>query len=276
MEIQAISVGHGINVDTVRAGVAHSVFARAANLLIEGEMWTLLAEDQGDLPLGVRLAVKDLTALGLRRGDPMNVRAGFLGIRSRAAIITIDCRAVSRWVPHGLSRLEPGLMDRLSVVEAVARDRAWSGSAAIARVAMTALKEREVGGNVLNGVIGRGPGSTPAGDDVLIGMLAVLHSRCSGAAGSVAAVRLARLIAPLLPTTTDISAHLLRQAMNGLFGRSLHELMLALTGDPPRPRLIDAVRQVVETGATSGADACVGVIAAAFSFLVPQDQGVAA
>ena len=275
-DVQAISIGYAINFDTARAGAVHSVFARAANLLIGREMWTLVVEDQADLPLGVRLAAPKLTSLGLRRGDPVNVRAGFLGLRSRPSIIAIDCRTVPRWVPCHQPRLEPGLTARLSVLEVVARDRAWSGSAAMASTATTAADQHDTHSNVLVSVVGRGPGATPAGDDVLIGILAVLQSACSGIAGTIAAARLARLIVPLLPTTTDISAHLLRQAMNGLFGRSLHDLLLALTGNPPPPRLTDLVRRVVETGATSGADTCMGVIAAASSFLVPRDQRIAA
>ena len=274
--IQAISVGHAVNVDTAAVGIVHSVFARAVNLLIRREMWTLVVEDQADLPFGIRIVTKDFTTLGLDRGDPVNVRGGFLGLRSRPSVVAIDCRAVPRWVPCPQSRLEPGLRDRLAVVAAAARDRAWSGSAAMAAAAMTALGKSDTHGNVLASIVGRGPGATPAGDDVLIGILAVLQTQCSGTAGVDAAVRLCRLIAPLLPTTTDISAHLLRQAMNGLFGRSLHELLLATMGGLPRPGLTDAVRRVVETGATSGADTCMGVIAAASSFLVPQDQRVAA
>ena len=87
-------------------------------------------------------------------------------------------------------------------------------------------------GSVLTCVVGRGPGLTPAGDDVLVGILAVLIHRRSGLAAAAAA-RLAGLIPPLLPTTTYISGQLLLQAMRGLFGRAVDELLSALTSDVP-------------------------------------------
>ena len=106
---------------------------------------------------------------------------------------------------------------------------------------------------VLAQVVGRGSGSTPAGDDVLIGILAVLRSPLSGAAGAEAADALRRALLPLLATTTDISGHLLRQAASGLFARNVHELIGALLGDPTPSQLNDRVARVIDTGATSGA-----------------------
>jgi hypothetical protein len=274
-DLQALSVGHALNVEIARSGVVHSVFAGAANLDMRAEMWTLLAEDGGDLPFGVRLAAKDLKLLGLQRGDRVNVRGGFIGIESRQRVLVVDCRAAPRWLPACQGRLDPRLSDRLSAVEAAARNRAWGGSADMADAIREALDHPDTLGGVLAGVIGRGPGLTPAGDDVLVGILAVL-SRRAGPAAAGAADRLAGLIPPLLPTTTYISGQLLLQAMRGLFARVVDELLSALTADSPPQRLNAAIRRVIETGATSGADTCMGVIAFAPSFLAPRHQRAAA
>jgi hypothetical protein len=130
--------------------------------------------------------------------------------------------------------------------------------------------------DVLAKVVGRGPGSTPSGDDVLVGILAVLKSPHSGAAGARAAESLGRALLPLLWTTSDVSGQLLRQAVKGLFSRDVHELVLALLGNPAPQQLRNTVRRVIETGATSGADTCMGLLAFAPSFLIPPEEKAAA
>jgi hypothetical protein len=82
--------------------------------------------------------------------------------------------------------------------------------------APVALDDTGALGEVLPGVVGRGPGVTPAGDDALVGILAILKSPCSGLAGDIAAERLAKMIPPLLSTTTAISAGLNRNAAGRL------------------------------------------------------------
>jgi hypothetical protein len=67
--IQALSVGHALVADSAGFGIVHSAFARAVNLMIRAEMWTLLAADKADLPCGIRVASADFDVLGLRSGD---------------------------------------------------------------------------------------------------------------------------------------------------------------------------------------------------------------
>jgi hypothetical protein len=261
--MQALSVGHALDVHSAGAGAVHSVFAHAVNAEIGGDLWTLVSADRADLPFGIRVACQGFDALGLRRGDRVNVRSGFVGFESGRAGVVVDCRAAPRWIPALQGALAPGLGERLRVVAVAAGHRAWPGSARMASAVMAALHEPAALRSVLPGVVGCGPGSTPAGDDVLVGILAVLTSPCSGATGAAAAGSLRRSVRPLLPITTDISAHLLRQAANGLFGRAVHELVCALIGSPAPRQLSEAVQRVIDTGATSGADMCVGLLAAA-------------
>src|SRR6516164_8192172 len=230
--IQVLSVGHALDADLAGFGIVHSVFARAVNLMIRAEMWTLLAADKADLPFGIRVASADFDVLGLRNGDPVNVRAGFVSIGSGSTCRVVDCRAAPRWLPARHNKTEPGLAGRLAVVAAAASDRSWYESARMAQTVRSALARRlELSvtlGEVLAKVVGQGPGSTPSGDDVLVGILAVLNSPASGAAGARAAESLGRAIFPLLRTTSDVSGQLLRQAVKGLFSRDVHELVLAL------------------------------------------------
>ena len=273
MQLQALSVGHCVDAGSAGLASVHSVFARAVNVEVRGDLWTLLGAERGDLAFGIRVASQDFEALGLRRGDRVHIRAGFVGIAAGAARLVVDCRAAPRWIPNPpQGTLAPGLRKRLRTVSAAASDRAWHGCAGMARAVVSALDEPDALADVLAKVLGRGPGSTPAGDDVLVGILAVLASPHSGAAGARAAQSLCCSMLPLLPTTTDISGHLLRQAAEGLFSRAVHELVCALIGDADPQRLRDTIQRAVETGATSGADACMGILACAPLFLPHDDR----
>ena len=274
--VQALSVGHALDADSVGSGIVHSVFARAVNLMIRAEMWTLLPAEKPDLPLGIRVPTADFDVLGLRNGDPVNVRAGFVSIGSGTTRPVVDCRAAPRWLPARLNKTEPGLAGRLAVLATAASDRSWYESAQMAQAVKSALEGSVALGDVLAKVVGRGPGSTPSGDDVLVGILAVLNCPCSGTAGAKAAQSLGRAILPLLRTTSDISGQLLRQAVKGLFSRNVHELVLALIGNPAPQQLQNVIQRVIETGATSGADTCMGLLVFAPSFLLPRAERAAA
>ena len=276
IQLQALSIGPSLNLFAPGVGFVHSVFAGATNLEVSGSLWTLLVADGADLPMGIRVAVRDFRTLGLREGDQVDVKSGFIGVGSSVSRFVVDCRAVPQWIPAYPGRLEPGLARRLAVVAADVCGRSWSGSAKMAHAVRSALEASDAIANVLASVVGRGPGLTPAGDDVLVGILAVLSSSHSGSAGAQVAKSLGQLILPLIPTTTYVSGHLLRHAANGLFGRAVHELLSALIGDQPRQKLAETVRRILETGATSGADTCEGLLAFAPTFLVPHDIRVVA
>ena len=274
--IQALSVGDALDADSVGFGIVHSVFVRAVNLMVGAQMWTLLPADKADLPLGIRVASADFDALGLRNGHPVNVRAGFVSIGSDRTGRVVDCRAAPRWLPAHPNKIEPGLAGRLAFLATAAANRSWHQSAQMAQAVKSALEGSVALGDVLAKVVGRGPGSTPSGDDVLVGILAVLNSPYSGTAGAQAAESLGRAILPLLWTTSDISGQLLRQALKGLFSRDVHELFLALMGNPAPQQLQNLIQRVIETGTTSGADTCMGLLAFAPSFLMPRAEKAAA
>ena len=274
--MQALSVGHALDVYSAGSGRIHSVFAHAVNVEIRRDMWTLLGAERTDLPFGIRVASMDFISLGLCRGNPVNARSGFIGFESRTARIVVDCRAAPRWTPAREHKPAWGLGQRLDLLSAVAKPLAWHGSIRMACAVVSALSNPDAPDEVVSGVVGCGPGCTPAGDDVLIGILAVLGSPHSGERGSAAFHSLRRSLRPLLPRTTDISAHLLRQAADGLVGRAVHELVGASIGNAGTSALREAVNRVVDTGATSGADMCMGLLASARSFLLDHDEREAA
>lgn len=271
--LQAVTMGHTLDVESPGSGVVHSVFARAVNLDLRGELWTLVAAEKADLPFGIRVGLSNLDPLRLRGGEAVSVRAGFVGIGAR---LVVDCRAASRWAPACPAEAAPGLTERLDVLRAAARHRAWPGSERMAHAVRTALQDGTGLGPVLAQVVGRGPGATPAGDDVLVGALAALTSPRSGRPGARAAALLCRSLLPLLSTTSDVSGQLLRQAARGLFCRDLHELVAAVIADTHARDLHESVRRVIETGATSGGDACEGLLAFAPLFFKTHSEVAAA
>jgi hypothetical protein len=125
---------------------------------------------------------------------------------------------------------------------------------------VAALDDRVALARVVPRVVGAGPGLTPAGDDVLVGVLAALGAVDDpGAAGRRR--RLVDALEPHLRGTTEVSAHLLRQASRGLIGAAAHRLRsVLLVGSTPAD--VDAaVARVLAVGATSGADAATGLLA---------------
>jgi Protein of unknown function (DUF2877) len=286
----AVSVGHCLDLETVRGGMVHSVFDHAVNLLVASDLWTLLDAGRHDMPFGIRVEPTRLAMVRPRPGDLVSVRSGFVGMASGAAAHVVDCRSAARWWPRRASRLARGLERRLAVVETTALVRAWCGASASADAvrsvvvgpdipppgALSPIDHSEAApcaasarAATLGSVVGAGPGATPSGDDVLIGAFAVLTAPEAGEPGATAARELAELIQPLLPRTTDISAHLLRQAADGRISRPLQDLIGALVADSDLETTRAAARVVVDTGATSGADTCMGVLAVAASFLLP-------
>jgi hypothetical protein len=270
VRVQAVSLGHTLDVVSPAAGVVHSVFAHAVNMTIRGDLWTLLADDKGDLSYGIRVGRPRFDCLGLRSGDAVRMRSGFLSLGTR---IVVDCRAAPRWEPPAEADLALGLEHRLARIAEATRGRSWPESQQMANAVRTSVHDADSLPEVLAGVVGRGPGATPSGDDVLVGILAVLTSPHSGSAGATAAQTLRKSLLPLLPTTTDISGHLLRQAACGMFSRDLHELRSALIEATPSCEQDLTLRRVLETGATSGADTCEGLLAfARFYFTSHRDR----
>lgn len=276
LAVQASTLGPEPDVNSAGAGRVHSVFAHAVNVAMGTELWTLLASGQADLAFGIRTVLDDLTVLGVRRDEPVAVRAGFIGIGTGSARVVVDCRSATRWQPTTPYAIATGLEQRLALLAAASAGRCWHESAVIARrVTAALLDEPQSLSGVLAQVVGRGPGLTPAGDDVLVGILATLRLTPSAWVATQAAI-LARSVEPLLASTTDLSAQLLRQAARGLFGRALHELVSALADDTAPGPLRERIDSAIAIGATSGADACAGVLAAARHFHLHSGERAAA
>jgi hypothetical protein len=126
---------------------------------------------------------------------------------------------------------------------------------------LTNAVESLVGGRVDESVIhwvGRGPGLTPSGDDVLVGMITALQFL--GAVDPAGLVLLREFIenAANRPTT-DISAEYLHYACRGMVTGIVRELLIALDRSNT-VAVLDAVDRLSRYGHTSGMDCLLGII----------------
>jgi hypothetical protein len=222
------------------------------------------------------LATRSGTLVPVTAG-PACLAPGGIGVRDRVALAPV----LARW--SGLAGSTPAAAIDL---------RAWHATAtavelripAVDRAAITAAQLAELDrglpaggfreraeeltrlarearngelGACVAATVGAGPGTTPAGDDVICGVLAGFD--LLGFAG--AHRRLGAAVAPLLPCTTRSSRHLLAAAAEGRYPEGLIGLAAALV--PASPPAVPAALAVLgRWGASSGLDQATGFAAA--------------
>jgi hypothetical protein len=105
---------------------------------------------------------------------------------------------------------------------------------------------------------GLGPGLTPAGDDFLIGLMAALTLSQPILAQNLTSAAACTLIGnTAAQRTTRLSAQWLQAAARGEFGAAWHQLANALE-KADQGQIEPAIRRILASGATSGADALRG------------------
>jgi len=177
------------------------------------------------LPCAVRLGIdSDGAGLhGVRRSDSATVGQGVV------AAGTLSVRVARWWAPR---RPRPGLDPRRLP--------------ALARLLVDHPAPVQVEAPVSD-LVGLGPGLTPAGDDVLAGMLVALHHT------PTAARELAAEILPLAAHgTTALSATLLNHAAQGYAVSALLDLADLVAGHGAARHLPAAVARLVDVGHSSG------------------------
>lgn len=116
-----------------------------------------------------------------------------------------------------------------------------------------------------NGLLGKGPGLTPEGDDIIVGALAS-YRLLGRATGLAANGFLANVERSLVPTarrrTTRLSASLIGHALHGEVADALGRLMRAFAG---RAELIPAVRALSALGHSSGPAMAFGAVRGAWA-----------
>ena len=263
-------------------GTVLATFERSAYLDLANRVVALAS---ADLPLGpLVIAVRDFEALrALRPASIVTLRDG----RMRLGSISVDLESARTWDPSlaadgdATRDVAPAARDAAidelftgapagSIVDLLAPNRPASvhpthtvllkaldrGLAAIGDVLSGRHDPDAVAGIIGTDVAGRGPGLTPSGDDLLIGVLHALTvwPRLAGAANAPT-VR-AIIVNAARPRTTRISGAYLDAAGHGWAAEPWHALMRSFREPPVSTRA--AVRRLLRIGETSGADALTG------------------
>lgn len=270
-------------------GTVHSVFATACNLAVGDLLIVVHDAAKPHTPTSVRVAATGDApwSPATHRGDDVLQRDGVLSFGEHV----LDLRHLPVWtrtprarptIPHptpldsdrhrsmvmtaietaGASRaadVDPQLVERVRVLGF--------------RIAMAVRAGAgRPGGGPTNGeisegveqavrrLIGFGSGLTPAGDDALIGLLAVLDRRRDEPGTPRVLTGLHAAIQRHLHRTTDVSAHYLRLALEGHFGESLEDLLDAIDAQAPVATLHTRTTDVLSLGSTSGSDTVRGLL----------------
>jgi hypothetical protein len=237
-----------------RAGRVHSVFERALNL--EWHDGRLLAL-QGPGPLRAPFAASLAWFPGAtlpRPGLPVWRRDDMLVVDG----IVLDPRGalgVDTTMPEAGAGLHPALAVLAAPLPVAPGLLSAVGHAARSRLA-EGVRGRDPVAFIQGalGLLGLGEGLTPAGDDCLVGALAVLHrfARPWLSAHPEIAATVGRAA---VHATTAIAREFVAQALAGRFSESLLDLLTAESAD----EVGGAAARLSQSGATSGADTLAGV-----------------
>jgi hypothetical protein len=271
VSLAVVSIGHLVPREDAIWHV-HSVFARACNFVRHDLLITLLAAGgdagPGTLVLEPDERHRDLRAL-FAAGDAMDLH----GRIARTARVELRLASAALWRPAPPCACQPrqhiDAQRRIAAARlAQHRRRASSvidreaGAVVDALAAATRARDEQAALPSIERLIGWGEGSTPAGDDFLLGWLAALErlgrrdeplerfARSAGAAIERAAAQ----------RTTALAAHALRLAARGHHGACVVELCDALLCADRADRLDAALERVFALGATSGADIVSGLL----------------
>jgi hypothetical protein len=257
-------------------GRVHSVFARVVNVIVpDGTLFTLASREVDDAPDTLVVDLRSFDGSGVAIGAPVAARDGVLAVGRRLAIHVDGARP---WVPllpwypaqdASLRRNLEALREHVAGLDSSSGGDAQpqSSAAAIAATARLALHATALGRALEradletarvqgDALVGLGQGLTPSGDDVLVGLFAVLHLP----GGPCERFRdLGRqIVARAAQRTHAISLCALRAAAEGRVRARVATLLSALIAGE-RETMLVALRAVLAIGSTSGRDIVAGI-----------------
>ncbi|MHB0858116.1 MAG: oxamate carbamoyltransferase subunit AllH family protein [Anaerolineae bacterium] len=270
----------------------HSVFRRVVNLQgTAGDWVTLACPEVGNLPRGIVVdAAPDLNfKLMLRPGQDVTIANGLLV----AGTLLVDLSDASTWDPClARDELTPWVRNwperwatawsallahappeslpmatRTKKVDLAPPIARLLGQAVDRLVSTCRALESERAGVAASALVGLGSGLTPAGDDLLVGLLAGLWLRYARSDGAerVFVQHLAWQVGKAADRTTDVSRVYLLSAARGCVSQKLKDLATSIVLPAPRgvealPEVEWRVRDALSVGATSGADGVYGLL----------------
>lgn len=258
------------------ARVLH-VFDRVCNLVNrENEIISLVTAEVGPGPFSLLLPLdtRYTFAQWIVPAAPVLAQENALAVGG----LTVDLQNVPVWRPippwdelHGCPDKRRARMSLLRLMLSAHFGRDDRQRPAFGRLFgshsdafLNALASRDMAGcqAKAENLAGLGQGLTPAGDDWLMGALYALWSTWPV---DEARPWASAILAAAAPRTTLLSAAWLKAAAWGEAGEPWHEFVETILGDQDAT-VISAVRRILATGHTSGADALAGYLAVVTQF----------
>jgi hypothetical protein len=269
-------------------GAVHSVFHQACNIRLDnGRLLVLLGPQLGNVPHGVRLDVP--AGFGFSRQVAVGQRVGCRAdvLRVAGGELSIDLGTAQAW----RGELPAGGVDLTSPEVARAWRAAWrtlqqgrpridSRGVAFAAPAVelegvrlaraVRLWQPDEAARALDRLIGCGPGLTPSGDDLIVGVLAGLWSTTGHDPERRAFLRdLCAVVAAAAVATGDISRAYLTHAIHGRFAEPLATLAARICEGGDRGCVERATIAALRVGHTSGRDGAFGLLLGLAAWSVP-------
>ena len=220
---------------------------RALYLRTDTDVLALVTADAVRLPCAAVLpSTADLLPLRYLVPDD-GVRVGHNRLTWRAHGAPVDVEVVREWAPARVCRIRPR-RDRIAELRTALADIDAGVPVPTTRVRATDVAR----------LLGRGPGLTPSGDDLLAGYLLGCRAFAAfrGDVGAVAAV----VAASAEGATTALSAALLRHALAGRCVPEVADVVHGLAAPNP---VTPALDRLLRVGHTSGAALAHGLSLAA-------------
>ncbi len=262
--LHATSCSATLNLPQLAVSSSWSILSHhhhACNLLADdGTLVALVSEAPGNGPFHIVAPQARFDGLAPRQSIKWRAR------QIELAHFAVDLQMVQRWNPQ-LPPLHPPITSaQLTPYRALAtmRSTLYSGSPSVTTRAQQGIQrlcqgvmqaDNEMLQQGTIALAGLGPGLTPAGDDFLVGFLMALTKEGNGQEKLSRACRLIANYAAA--TTTQLSARWLECAGEGHFGEEWHQLVRAINSGIDG-QIAQAMTRILNTGATSGADALCG------------------
>jgi hypothetical protein len=278
MHVAALSAGGRAPLGRFN-GAVHSVFSQACNIrLDDGRLLALLAPHLGNVPHGVRLHLPDGFVFSRHVG--VGQRAGCRAdvLRVVGGQLSIDLGTAQPWrgeLPAGGVDLTVPEVARAwrAAWRALQHDRAPIDSRDIefvgrevdrqgVRLARAARDlQADEAASALGCLIGRGPGLTPSGDDLIVSFLAGLWSTTGGDPARRRFLRsLCTVVAAAAVATSEISRAYLTHAIHGRFAEPLATLAARICEGADPGCVERATTAALRVGQTSGRYGAFGLL----------------
>ena len=242
------------------AGLVHGIYDHACNIrLADGQLATCTVADYFEMPRGIRVRTAPGFKFGsvLTHGAGAYCRAGIL--RFAGTGLKIDLRDAAVWKPCFKAVARP-TRGQLRHLWRAAAGQSCFGSEfpkqqILALLAGLKDDQKHQVRQSLRGLIGRGPGLTPAGDDVVAAFLAAPKLMAPARPWSRA---LSLFTLQYLDATNDISRQMLSDAAMGHFIEPILSMLSAIYGAGHIGR---STHRLLSVGGTSGAAMLLGLLA---------------